>query len=92
MEHLGFKWVPTMHVGQGCVVRLHPNELPQGRLVVRVSEHITAVIDGVIHDTWNPCRPIRVTYRGQELNSNQWIDDGFLYSETRCVYGYYIKK
>jgi hypothetical protein len=44
------KWTPTMQIGLGCKVHLKPDELPQGRLVVCVSRHYTAVIDGVIHD------------------------------------------
>ena len=56
MTNLGFEWVPTMHIGQGCRVHLRQGELPPGRLVVQVSKHLTAVIDGVVHDTHNPCR------------------------------------
>ena len=52
----GFDWVPTMKVGAGCQVHLLANELPEGRLIVRVSKHLTAVIDGVIQDTHNPSR------------------------------------
>ena len=33
------------------LTRLHMNELPGGRLVVAVSRHLTAVINGVMHDT-----------------------------------------
>lgn len=51
MESLGFTWVPTMLVGQGCKVHLRDGELPMGRLVVSVSKHMCAVIDGVLHDT-----------------------------------------
>ncbi len=51
IESLGYTWVPTMKVGQGCRVHLRAEELPAGRLLVSVSRHITAVIDGVIHDT-----------------------------------------
>jgi hypothetical protein len=51
MESLGWKWTPTMQIGSGCKVHLRADELPSGRLVVSVSKHITAVIDGVIHDT-----------------------------------------
>jgi hypothetical protein len=40
-----------MQIGSGCTVHLRPKELPAGRLVVSVSKHLTAVIDGVIHDT-----------------------------------------
>ena len=53
---LGFKWVPRMAVGKGCQVHLRADELPSGRLIVRVSKHLTAVIDGVIYDTHNPSR------------------------------------
>lgn len=51
MESIGWTWTPTMHIGQGCKVHLREYELPKGRLVVNVSHHSTAVIDGVIHDT-----------------------------------------
>ena len=56
MASLGWTWVPTMRIGQGCKVHLRADELPAGRLVVSVSRHCTAVIDGVIHDTHNPGR------------------------------------
>ena len=49
-EELGMKWTPTMFVGQGCKVHLKAEELPPGRLLVSVSKHLVAVIDGVIHD------------------------------------------
>jgi len=52
----GWKWQPTMKVGQGCRVHLRQDELPKGNIIVRVSKHITAVIDGVIHDTFDPSR------------------------------------
>lgn len=51
MASLGWTWVPTMFVGSGCRVHLKKSELPPGRLVVNVSRHSVAVIDGVIHDT-----------------------------------------
>jgi hypothetical protein len=56
MASLGFSWTPTMAVGQGTTVHLREGELPAGRLVVMVSRHATAVIDGVVHDTHNPTR------------------------------------
>lgn len=56
MTSLGFKWTPTMFVGQGCKVHLKDGELPMGRLVVSVSRHMCAVIDGVINDTFDPSR------------------------------------
>lgn len=48
---LGFKWIPTMKIGSGCKTHLKASELPNGRLIVAVSKHLTSVIDGVIHDT-----------------------------------------
>jgi len=51
MIELGFTWTPTMQIGSGCKVHLKANELPSGRLVCNVSNHLVAVIDGVIHDT-----------------------------------------
>ena len=56
LELLGWSWVPTMFIGSGCNVHLREGELPQGRLIVSVSKHTTAVIDGVIHDNHNPDR------------------------------------
>lgn len=56
MEHYGWKWVPTMQIGRGCSVHLKAEELPAGRLVVNVSKHSVAVIDGVIHDTYDCSR------------------------------------
>jgi hypothetical protein len=56
MESIGWVWTPTMFIGKGCQVHLRSGELPAGRLVVCVSRHWTAVIDGVINDTFNPGR------------------------------------
>lgn len=56
MESIGWRWTPTMQIGSGCKVHLRDGELPSGRLVVSVSKHSCAVIDGVIHDTHDPSR------------------------------------
>jgi hypothetical protein len=56
LASLGWKWHPTMQVGQGTKVHLRDGELPSGRLIVQVSRHVVAVIDGVMHDTHNPSR------------------------------------
>lgn len=56
MASLGWRWVPTMQIGQGCKVHLRTDELPKGSLVVSVSRHDTAVIDGVLHDTYDCSR------------------------------------
>jgi hypothetical protein len=56
MASLGFMWTPTMAIGQGCKVHLRSDELPAGRLVVALSKHFAAVVDGVLHDTYEDSR------------------------------------
>ncbi|MGH2865329.1 MAG: hypothetical protein ACRDJX_08795 [Solirubrobacteraceae bacterium] len=56
LSERGWSWTATMQVGHGCTVHLRGGELPGGRLIVRVSRHMCAVIDGVIHDTHDPSR------------------------------------
>lgn len=56
LDLLGWTWTPTMTIGSGCWVHLREGELPEGRLIVRLSGHLTAVIDGVVHDTHDPSR------------------------------------
>ena len=53
---LGWKWTPTMFVGQGCKVHLKKDELPNGTLIVSCSKHITVVKDGILHDTYDCSR------------------------------------
>ncbi|WP_223508673.1 MULTISPECIES: hypothetical protein [unclassified Pseudomonas] len=79
MCELGFTWVPTMHVGKGCTTHLSHGELPMGRLVVKLSKHTVAVVDGVIHDTFDPSRETEVAEA-----------DGSVRLANRCVYGYWI--
>ena len=56
MQELGFTWHACMGIGTGCKVHLKDNELPKGRLVVALSRHYAAVIDGVLHDTYEDAR------------------------------------
>lgn len=56
MNHLGWKWIPTMTIGSGCKVHLREEELPKGRIVCSLSKHETAVIDGVLNDTYDCSR------------------------------------
>lgn len=95
LESLGWVWTPTMHIGSGCRVHLADGELPMGRLIVSVSKHVVAVIDGVIHDTHDPQRSIAVcrTFPGWETaelkpgeHRNQ---NGIFHVSRRCVYGYW---
>jgi hypothetical protein len=55
MDFLGFKWKRLARGLNPKEVYL-TDELPMGRLVVMLRGHAVAVIDGVIHDTYNPTR------------------------------------
>ena len=56
LKNLGWTWVPTMRVGQGATHHLREGELPNGRIICRLSKHLCAVIDGTIQDTHDPSR------------------------------------
>ena len=56
MKELGFEWVITMRIGDGCKVHLHEDEIPAGIIIVRLSKHYSTVIDRIIHDTHDPSR------------------------------------
>lgn len=79
LENLGWAWVPTMQIGSGCRVHLHDGELPMGRIIARLSKHLTVVIDGVVHDTFNPQRTTIICEAGLQRFAR------------RCVYGYFHK-
>ncbi len=88
MASLGFTWTPTMFIGQGCKVHLCKEELPSGTLIVNVSKHFTTVIDGVIHDTFNPQRG----KPEQTINVDETTTMIVPTVPERCVYGYYSKQ
>lgn len=50
LKRCGWKFTPTMGIGTGCKVHLKEGELPMGRVIAKVSRHLVAVIDNVIHD------------------------------------------
>lgn len=90
----GFIWKPCMEIGSGCKVHLAAGELPMGKLIVALSRHYTAVIDGVIHDTYNPQRDKSWSFEpdhGQALKPNQGRNENGVWTEIggRCVYGYW---
>ena len=80
LDSIGWQWTPTMFIGSGCTVHLHDGELPTGRLIVSISKHLTCIIDGVIHDTYDPQRETLI------------IENGVQRIAHRCVYGYWQKK
>ena len=87
MHSLGFVWLPTMRIGQGCTVHLTPEELPPiGNLVVKLSRHFTAVIDGVIYDTNDPSR------NGTRCVYGFWIWEGDLTREENLDAGWNGRK
>lgn len=77
LKQFNWIWTPTMFIGSGCKVHLVDGELPMGRLIVAVSRHLTAVIDGVIYDTHDPQR------------FTIFCENGVQRFAGRCVYGYY---
>lgn len=56
MASVGGMWTPTMTIGSGTTTHLAVGELPEGRIVARVTRHVVAVIDGVVHDDHDPSR------------------------------------
>jgi hypothetical protein len=56
LNDYGFKWTPTMQIGQGCKVHLRKDELPSGVLICRVSKHLVTVNDGFLFDTYDSSR------------------------------------
>lgn len=88
MRGLGATWTPTMGIGTGCKVHLTDGELPTGRLVVAVSKHYTAVINGEVRDTHDPQREAHVMY----FNGASSSDDPRVTHKIkrRCVYGYWL--
>lgn len=73
MESIGWKWTPTMTVGSGTKTHLKENELPKGRLVVRVSKHLVSVIDGTIHDLGDCSRNGTRCVYGYYQNNKQTV-------------------
>ena len=53
---LGWKWIPTMTIGSGCVMHLNQYEVPDGTLIVKVSHHLACVKDKVLYDTFDCTR------------------------------------
>lgn len=57
MTDLGWLWVPHMGIGTGVTVHLRKGEVPSaGRYILSLSRHFTALVDGVVRDTFDPSR------------------------------------
>jgi hypothetical protein len=56
-REIGWVWVPLMGFGTGTRVNAGSPILERlGRGVVRTSHHLFAVVDGEVHDTYDPTR------------------------------------
>jgi hypothetical protein len=77
LSSLGWKWKATMGIGTGTTVTLCEEDLPMGRIIVRVSGHIAAIIDRVVNDTGD-CQRDFIMH-----------EDGVNRIMRRCVYGYW---
>ena len=75
---LGWKWHPTMKIGEGCTMHLVESEIPSGTIIVSLSKHLTCVKDKVIYDTYN-C--------SENEHFDEWGD--LVVNDKRCVYGYW---
>ncbi len=81
LHSLGWIWHPTMGIGTGCKVHLTDGELPMlGRVVVQVSKHLIAMIDGVLHDTSDP-----------QWHTSYFVPGQPVRHAARCVYGYWTE-
>ena len=57
LTDLGWTWIPTMKFGTGCKVHLKEDELPNDKVIIaKLSKHLTCIINGIIHDTYDPSR------------------------------------
>lgn len=77
---LGWKWHPTMNIGEGCTMHLCDDEIPSGIIIVKLAHHLTCVKDGVIYDTYD-C--------SEKSYYDGWGD--IQVNDRRCVYGYWSK-
>ncbi len=56
LEARGWRFTPTLTPAGRPRVRLQAPQLPTGPLIVALARHLCAVIDGVIHDTYDCSR------------------------------------
>lgn len=53
---LGWTWIPCMKIGTGCKVHVREDDLPNGRLILRLTRHFTCVENGALYDTYDCSR------------------------------------
>ena len=77
----GFQWVATKFIGQSETVHVRPDELPGGRLVLNLSKHLAAMIDGVLYDNHDSSVSRHVEASAGPGSGRGW----------RMVYGYWVR-
>ena len=70
MADLGWKWTPTTTIGSGTKVRVRSDELPKGRLILSLSRHYAAFIDGELLDNHDSSRD------GTRCVYGYWLKEG----------------
>lgn len=56
MAALGWTWVSCGSVGKPSRVKITPEDLPAGAVILRLSRHYSVAIDGIAFDTHDPTR------------------------------------
>jgi len=57
LAELGWEWTPTMGIGTGTRMHVSWEELPdEPVMILRLSKHLCAVINGTVHDVLDPSR------------------------------------
>lgn len=56
LYRLGWEWTPTMKIGSGCRVHVRSEQLPTGRIIVKISKRLVCIINGIVHDIEDPSR------------------------------------
>ena len=70
MADLEWKWTPTMTIGSGARVHVRSGELPEGRLILSLSRHYAAFIDGELLDNHDSSRD------GTRCVYGYWLKEG----------------
>jgi len=86
LDEWEFEWTPTMQVGQGCRVHLRADELPNGIIICKLSRHLCCVIDGVVHDVFDPSRDGSRCVYGYWAAPESEVPDG---PDSTCGYDTY---
>ncbi len=50
----GWEFVTLANVGSAASSHMRADELPKGRIIVRLTKHLSAVVDHEIHDIYDP--------------------------------------